>query len=58
MLLIVLSPLFAFAAPPALLMTVSAHDFGSVAAGPVVEHLFSFRNAGEQVLIVNKVVAT
>ncbi len=57
-LVILIVPLLAGAAPPKILPTEGAHDFGSVAAGPVLEHIFSFRNGGGQVLIIRKVAST
>ncbi|HSW63752.1 MAG TPA: hypothetical protein VLH56_10665 [Dissulfurispiraceae bacterium] len=57
-LLIMIVPLFACAAPLKVLPKQEAHAFGNVAAGPILEHLFSFRNAGGQVLMVKKVAAT
>lgn len=57
-LLVVMVPLFACAAPSKVLPTEGVHDFGSVPAGPVLEHQFTFRNAGGQVLVIRKVTAT
>jgi hypothetical protein len=57
-LLVVILPLIACAAPSKVLPTEDVHDFGSVPAGPVLEHTFSFRNAGGQVLVIRKVTAT
>ncbi len=57
-LFIIIAPLFAGAAPPKILPTEDVHDFGRVAAGPVLEHIFSFRNGGGQILIIRKVAST
>lgn len=56
--LVVIISSFACAAPPKVLPTEGLHDFGSVLAGPVLEHEFTFRNAGGQVLMIKKVTAT
>jgi hypothetical protein len=57
-LLVVIVPLCACAAQSKVLPTEGVHDFGSVPAGPVLEHAFTFRNAGRQVLVIKKVTAT
>jgi hypothetical protein len=49
-------PAVVFAQPSIVFEEVS-HDFGNVDEGEVLEHVFSFRNAGTDVLIINSVKA-
>jgi hypothetical protein len=43
-------------AQPKIVFEDEAHDFGDIVDGDKPEHLFSFRNEGADVLIINGVV--
>ena len=52
--MIAMFPVMAWA-EPAIEFTAEQHDFGSVAQGGFLEHVFEFRNAGTDDLIVTEV---
>lgn len=55
--MIALFPLMAWA-EPAIEFTAEQYDFGSVAQGGILEHVFEFRNAGTDDLIIKGVDAS
>jgi hypothetical protein len=51
----ILSPAVAYA-QPAIVFDAESKDFGKVAAGETLEHVFEFRNSGDRELIIEKLV--
>jgi hypothetical protein len=41
-------------AQPAIVFDTAERDFGTIAAGPPVEHVFEFVNAGDEDLVIRK----
>lgn len=41
---------------PSILFDTDRHDFGTVSQGDIIEHTFGFTNAGDEDLIIEKLV--
>lgn len=41
---------------PSIVFDKERHDFGTVAQGDIIEHTFDFTNAGDEELIIEKLV--
>jgi hypothetical protein len=52
---LILAPTVAYA-QPAIVFDAESNDFGKVAAGQPLEHVFEFRNSGDKELIIEKLI--